>query len=51
MIYARTQVVAGVNYHMDIVLTRNGQPEVHHVTVYDRFGRMALTRDEMQRSN
>lgn len=45
---ARTQVVAGVNYLMDVVVRRDGKPELHHVVVYDQFGDLSLTKDEVE---
>merc|ERR1711871_146753 len=43
----RTQVVAGINYFMDLEVVTDGHTQVHHVTVWDQFGNMHLTRDDI----
>lgn len=43
----RRQVVAGLNYYMDIIIRRGDVREMHHVVVYDRFGDLSLTKDDI----
>mmetsp|Transcript_11385 Transcript_11385/g.36374 ORF Transcript_11385/g.36374 Transcript_11385/m.36374 type:complete len:132 (-) Transcript_11385:209-604(-) len=43
----RRQVVAGLNYFMDVIIRRGDIREMHHVVVYDHFGTMYLTKDDI----
>ena len=47
VVSAERQVVAGMNYILVLKLTEGGKETLHRSTVYDQFGKMSMTKDEL----
>ena len=47
VVSAQKQIVAGMNYILVIKLMEAGQEVLHRTTVYDQFGKLSMTKDEV----
>eukprot|EP00944_MAST-04C_sp_MAST-4C-sp1_P009846 g9846.t1 len=47
VVSAQRQIVAGMNYILVIKLVEAGQEVLHRATVYDQFGKLSMTKDEV----
>ena len=47
IVSAERQVVAGMNYILVLKLTEGSAETLHRTTVYDQFGKLSMTKDEL----